>query len=89
VGLRTACPRAGVFVRRHFMRVPNRAQLIQKNRKNAKPSRDVILCDLQAGKNSNLENHCLPESPFTEMTYHVRGCMTSRLNELDSAKGMA
>jgi hypothetical protein len=40
-------------------------------------------------KNSNLEKSCLPESPFTEMTYHVRGYMTSRLNELDSAMSMA
>jgi hypothetical protein len=40
-------------------------------------------------KNSNLEKKILPESPFTEMTYHVRGCMTSRLNELDSAMSMA
>jgi hypothetical protein len=40
-------------------------------------------------KNSNLEKNCLPESPFTKMTYHVRGCMTSRLNELDSAVSMA
>jgi hypothetical protein len=29
-------------------------------------------------KNSNLEKNCLPGSPFTEMTYHVRGCVTSR-----------
>jgi hypothetical protein len=28
------------------------------------------------------------KSPFTEMTYHVRGCMTFRLNELDSAMSM-
>jgi hypothetical protein len=39
-------------------------------------------------KNSNQEKSCLPESPFTELTYHVRGCMTSRLNELDSAMSM-
>jgi hypothetical protein len=39
-------------------------------------------------KNSNLEKNCLPKSPFTEMTYHVRGCMTSRLNELDLAMSM-
>jgi hypothetical protein len=40
-------------------------------------------------KNSNLEKNCLPESPFTEMIYHVQGCLTSRLNELDSAMSMA
>jgi hypothetical protein len=34
-------------------------------------------------KNSNLEKNYLPESPLTEMTYHVRGCVTSRWNELD------
>jgi hypothetical protein len=38
---------------------------------------------------SNLEKNSLPESPFIEMTYHVRGCMTSRLNELDLAMSMA
>jgi hypothetical protein len=40
-------------------------------------------------KNSNLEKNSLPESPFTEMSYHVRGCMTSRLNELDLAMSTA
>jgi hypothetical protein len=40
-------------------------------------------------KNSNLEKKGLPESPFTEMIYHVRGCITFRLNELDSAMSMA
>jgi hypothetical protein len=40
-------------------------------------------------KNSNLEKNCLLESPFTEMTYHAQGCVTSRLNELDSAMSMA
>jgi hypothetical protein len=55
----------------------------------AKPLCDIILCDLKVGKNSNLEKNSLPESPFTEMTYHVRGCITSRLNELDSAMSMA
>jgi hypothetical protein len=43
----------------------------KKKRKNVRPSCDVILCDLDAGKNLNLENKCLRESPFTEMTYHV------------------
>jgi hypothetical protein len=33
-------------------------------------------------KNSNLDKSNLPESPFTKMTYHVRGCMAFRLNEL-------
>jgi hypothetical protein len=62
----------------------------KKNRKNAKPSRGIILCDLEAGKkNSNLKKNCLPESPVTEMTNHVRGCMTFRLNELDSAMSTA
>jgi hypothetical protein len=40
-------------------------------------------------KDSNLEKKYLPESPFTEMTYHVRGFMTFRLNELGSAMNMA
>jgi hypothetical protein len=34
-------------------------------------------------KNSNLEKKCLPESSSIQMTYHVRGCMTFRLNELE------
>jgi hypothetical protein len=49
---------------------------------------DIILYDLDAGKNSNLEKKWLLESPFTEMTYHIRGCMTFRLNELDLAMSM-
>jgi hypothetical protein len=40
-------------------------------------------------KNSKLEKKYLSESPFTEMTYRVRGCMTFTLNELDSAMSMA
>jgi hypothetical protein len=36
-------------------------------------------------KNSNIEKKCLPKIPFTEMTYHVRGCMTFRLSKQDSA----
>jgi hypothetical protein len=39
-------------------------------------------------KNSNVEKKWLPESLFTEMIYHVRGCMTFRLNKLDSAMSM-
>jgi hypothetical protein len=61
----------------------------KKNQKNAKPSRGVILSDYKREKNSNLEKNCLPESPFTEMTHHVRGCMTFRLNELDLAMSMS
>jgi hypothetical protein len=57
----------------------------KKKQKNARPSHDVILCDQEAGKIQILRNFFLPESPFTEMTYHFRGCMTFRLNELDSA----
>jgi hypothetical protein len=33
-------------------------------------------------KNSNLDKSNLPESPLTKMTYHVRGCMAFRSNEL-------
>jgi hypothetical protein len=40
-------------------------------------------------KNSNLDNINLPESHFTEMTYHIRGCMAFRSNELDLALIMA
>jgi hypothetical protein len=43
----------------------------------------------RCGKNSNLEKKSLTENPFTKMTYHVRGCTTFRLNELDLALRMA
>jgi hypothetical protein len=33
----------------------------KKIKKNAKPSRDIILCELQAGKKFNLEKKCLSE----------------------------
>jgi hypothetical protein len=42
-----------------------------KNQKNARPLHGVILCDLDAGKNLNLEKKCLTESPFTKMTYQI------------------
>jgi hypothetical protein len=61
----------------------------KKFKKNMRPSHGVILCDLDTEKKSNLEKKCLTESPFTKMTYHVRGCATFRLNELDSALSMA
>jgi hypothetical protein len=61
----------------------------KKIEKNAKPSHDIILCDLQAGKKFKPREKLFTENPFTEMTYHVRGCMTSRLNELHSAMSMA
>jgi hypothetical protein len=35
------------------------------------PLRGIILCDLHAGKNSNLEKNYLPESPIIEITYHI------------------
>jgi hypothetical protein len=54
----------------------------QKNKKNARPSRGIILHHLNMGKNSNLDKSNLPESPFTKMAYHVRGCMSSWSNEL-------
>jgi hypothetical protein len=40
-------------------------------------------------KNSKLEKKWLPENPSIEMTYHVRGCITFRLNELNLAMSMA
>jgi hypothetical protein len=46
------------------------------------PSRGVILYHLDMGKNSNLDKINLPESPFTKMTYQVRGYMDFRSNEL-------
>jgi hypothetical protein len=60
-----------------------------KKRKNARLSRGIILCHLDAGKNANLEKSSLQESPFTEMTYHVWGCMTFRSNELGLTSIMA
>jgi hypothetical protein len=36
----------------------------------------------RCGKKSNLDKINLTESSFTKMTYHVRGCMAFRLNEL-------
>jgi hypothetical protein len=54
-----------------------------------RPSYDIILCDLDAGKKFKPWEKCLPESPFIEMTYHIRGYLTFRLNELDSAMSMA
>jgi hypothetical protein len=50
-----------------------------------KPSRGVILYHLDVERNSNLDKSNLPESPFTKMTYHVRGCMAFRSNELGLA----
>jgi hypothetical protein len=44
----------------------------KKNQKNARPSHDVILCDLDAGKKSNLEKKYLTESPFIKMTYQFK-----------------
>jgi hypothetical protein len=54
-----------------------------------RPSRGIILCHLDAGKYSNLDKIGLPESPFAKMTYHVRGCMAFRSNELGSSWIMA
>jgi hypothetical protein len=45
------------------------------NLKKIKKMRDLRVASFYVtymwGKNSNLEKNCLPESPFTEMTYHV------------------
>jgi hypothetical protein len=38
----------------------------KKKKKNAKPSRGVILYDLDVGKNSNLDKSNLPKNPFTK-----------------------
>jgi hypothetical protein len=40
-------------------------------------------------KDSNLDKINLPESPFTKMIYHVRGCMAFGSNELDLVLIMA
>jgi hypothetical protein len=42
-----------------------------KKSKHARLSRGVILCHLDAGKNSNLEKSNLQESLFTEITPHL------------------
>jgi hypothetical protein len=47
-----------------------------------KPSRGIILYHLDVEKNPSLDKSNLPESPFTKMTYHVRGCIAFRSNEL-------
>jgi hypothetical protein len=48
----------------------------KKNRKNASPSRGVILCDLEAGKNSNLEKKL-----FTRKSLHRNDLSRSRLRD--------
>jgi hypothetical protein len=60
-----------------------------KKIKNVRPSRGVILYNLDVGKNSTLDKSNLLESPFTKMTYHVQGCMAFRSNELDLAQIMS
>jgi hypothetical protein len=47
-----------------------------------RPLCGVILYHLDVGKKLNLDKNNLPESPFTKITYHVRGCMALRSNEL-------
>jgi hypothetical protein len=43
----------------------------------------------QMWEKSNLDKSSLSESPFTKMTYHVRGGMAFRSNELGLALIMA
>jgi hypothetical protein len=57
--------------------------------KNVRPSRGIILYHLDVRKKLDLDKNNLPESPFTKMTYQVRGCMTFRSNELGLALIMA
>jgi hypothetical protein len=57
----------------------------KKSKKNARPSRGVILYHLDMRKNSNLDKSSLPENPFTKKNFHVWGCMTFRSNELGLA----
>jgi hypothetical protein len=54
----------------------------KKKQKIARPLRDIILYHLDVGKNSNLDKSNLPEHPFTKMTYHIRGCMAVRSNDI-------
>jgi hypothetical protein len=61
----------------------------KKSKKDARPSRGVSLYHLDMGKNSNLDKNNLIESLFTKMTYHIRGCMAFRSNELGLALIMA
>jgi hypothetical protein len=42
----------------------------------------VISCDLVAGKIQTFGTTVFLESPFTEISYHVQGCMAFRSNEL-------
>jgi hypothetical protein len=76
-------------VRCHFYAGPESGVTNSKNQKKVRPSRGVILYHLDVGKKSNLDKSNLPESPFRKMTYHVRGCMAFRSNELDLALTMA
>jgi hypothetical protein len=39
--------------------------------KNVRPSHGVILCHLDAGKNSDLEKNSLPKSLFTKVPYQT------------------
>jgi hypothetical protein len=77
------------FVRCHVHAGTESGVINSKKHKNARPLRGVILYHLDAGKNSNLDKSNLPESSVTKMTYHVRGCMTFRSNELGLALIMA
>jgi hypothetical protein len=76
-------------VRCHFLAVPESSVSNSKKSKNARPSCGIILYHLDVGKNSNLNKINLPESLFTKMTYHVRGCIAFRSNELCLALIMA
>jgi hypothetical protein len=44
----------------------------KKIEKNMRTLRGIILCDLIAGKKSNLGCDRFLESPFTKMTYHLK-----------------
>jgi hypothetical protein len=76
-------------VRYHFLAGPELGVTTSKNQKNARHLCGIILYHLDVGKNSNLDKINLPESPFTKMAYHVRGCMAFRSNELGLALIMA
>jgi hypothetical protein len=50
----------------------------KKNQKNMIPSCGIILNYLDVGKKSKLDKSNLPESLFTEISYHIQGCMAFR-----------
>src|SRR3954469_17276291 len=54
---------------------------MQKRLNNVNPSRDVILCDMVARKNTRLGILIMSRKNLPKMTYHVRGFMAFDRND--------